>query len=63
MFKILAKQLQGKEYKNGDNVSYEEYELITKNFEGNCEYIDGKIYMFAGENANHDIIKNRYIWL
>lgn len=52
---MLAKNMN---YKNGDLVSYEEFQEISKNFIGKIEYIDGRLYMFAGGLAPHSLTKN-----
>lgn len=60
---MLAEELQCKEYKNGTKVSYEEYKAIANDFVGKCEYIDGKIYMFAGGTTTHYNIINDLTFL
>ena len=57
---MLAEKLD-REIKSGDKVSIEEYEIIAKEFVGKVEYIDGRIYMFAGALANHSRVKNNII--
>ena len=59
---MLAEQLQ-REINNGDVVTYEEYKEIAKTWQGKVEYIDGKIYMLAGEVNLHGIIKNDITFL
>ena len=44
---------------NGDEISYEEYKAIEKNCELKVEYIDGKIYYFAGGITLHNVIINK----
>ena len=53
---MLAEHLK-REVKNGDYVSVEEFKEIEKNFIGKVEYVDGRIYMFAGSLWHHNSIR------
>ena len=55
---MLAKKIK-EEVKNGDEVSLEEYEIIKKEFDGKVEYIDGRIYIFAGGVKGHSVMIGR----
>ena len=60
---MLAEQLQCNEYKDmnlnsGDEITPEMFEKIAENYEGKIEYIDGKVYMFAGGISSHSDAAN-----
>lgn len=57
---MLAKDVG---YSNGDSISYEDYLRITKCFEGKCEYIYGRVFMFAGGTSEHHELINDLTYL
>ena len=59
---MLAEELQGDELKNnlnnGDEITSEMFERVAENYEGKIEYIDWKVYMFAGGIYDHSDTAN-----